>query len=104
MPGRVRMTDGQLHTRGTATLLASWDAYARWSAGASVVRLPGVDAAGFPSHPQRGVYNNAFLHPAGGIEAMEDAYAAAGVERFAAWVHEPDTALAAELERHGYAL
>jgi ribosomal protein S18 acetylase RimI-like enzyme len=58
----------------------------------------------FPAEPERSVYNNALLTDAGAIEAMEAAYAEAGVERFAAWVHERDTALAGELERRGYAL
>jgi GNAT superfamily N-acetyltransferase len=35
---------------------------------------------------------------------MEAAYAAAGVDRFAAWVHEADTAMQCELERLGYTL
>ena len=35
---------------------------------------------------------------------MEAAYAAAGVGRFAAWVHESDRAMRSELERRGYSL
>jgi hypothetical protein len=35
---------------------------------------------------------------------MEAAYADAGLARFAAWVHESDRAMAAELERRGYAV
>ena len=35
---------------------------------------------------------------------MEAVYAAAGVTRFAAWVHESDPAMRAELERRGYTL
>jgi ribosomal protein S18 acetylase RimI-like enzyme len=35
---------------------------------------------------------------------MQAAYAAAGVERFAAWVHETDGALRADLEARGYTL
>ena len=35
---------------------------------------------------------------------MEAAYAAAGVDRFAAWVHETDGALRADLEARGYTL
>jgi ribosomal protein S18 acetylase RimI-like enzyme len=85
-----------------ATLVASWEEYARGAAGASVQRLAGVTAAVFPDGPERDVYNNAVLERAAAIDAMEAAYAAAGVERFAAWVHEGDTALQAELERRGY--
>ena len=35
---------------------------------------------------------------------MEAAYAAAGVGRFAAWVHESDEAMRADLEQRGYTL
>ena len=35
---------------------------------------------------------------------MEAAYAAGGVDRFAAWVHETDGALRADLEARGYTL
>jgi ribosomal protein S18 acetylase RimI-like enzyme len=96
------MTDDHRRARGSATLLACWDAYARWSTGASVLRLPGVDAAVFPSEPERAVYNNALLHTAGGIEPMEAVFAAAGIERYAAWVHEDDPELAAVLGDRGY--
>ena len=56
-----------LYLRGSDTLLASWEAYARGATGAAVHRLPGV-------------------------------------ARFAAWVHESDEPMRAELERRGYAL
>lgn len=85
-----------------ATLVASWGEYARGAARASVQRLAGVTAAVFPEGPERDVYNNAVLERADAIDAMEAAYAAAGVERFAAWVREGDAALQAELERRGY--
>ena len=52
---------------------------------------------------QRGVERD--LAPAAraaALEAMEAAYAAAGVERFAAWTHEPEVALRAELLARGY--
>jgi len=87
-----------------ATLVASWDEYARGVDGASVQRLPGVTAAVFADGPERAVYNNAVLEQAEAIDAMEAAYAEAGVERFAAWVHEGDSALRAAIERRGYAV
>lgn len=104
-------TDDELYDRGAATLLASWEAYAEGSAGASIARHEGVTAAVFPSDPERGVYNNALLerglrasdHEAA-IDAMETAYAGADVGRFAAWVHESDGAMRAALERRGYEL
>jgi len=41
---------------------------------------------------------------AGAVAAMESAYAAARVDRFAAWVHGSDPAAHADLERRGYTL
>jgi GNAT superfamily N-acetyltransferase len=38
------------------------------------------------------------------LDAVEAVYAAAGVTRFAAWVHENDWAMRADLERRGYTL
>ena len=104
-------TDADLYRRGSATLVASWEEYARHTAGAAMRRLPGVAAAVFPGEPERSVYNNALLSRdlassgrARAIEAMEAAYAAAGVRRFAAWVHESDERMRADLERRGYTL
>jgi GNAT superfamily N-acetyltransferase len=85
-----------------ATLIASWEEYARGAKGASVRRLPGVTAAVFPAGPERAVYNNAVLERAEAIAAMEAAYAEAGVERFAAWMHEGEPELRAAIERRGY--
>jgi GNAT superfamily N-acetyltransferase len=100
-----------LYRRGRDTLLASWEEYARGAAGAAVHRLPGVAAAVFPDEPERAVYNNALLERylgtadrAGALDAMEAVYAEAGVARFAAWVHESDEPMRAELERRGYTL
>jgi ribosomal protein S18 acetylase RimI-like enzyme len=98
-------TDLDLLARGNATLLASWEAYARGSAGAALHRLDGVAAAVFPSGPERGVFNNALLDRgvgAAAIDAMEGAYRSAGVERFAAWVHESDEGMHAALSGRGY--
>jgi GNAT superfamily N-acetyltransferase len=104
-------TDAELYLRGRDTLLASWEAYARGAAGAALHRLPGVAAAVFPHEPERAVYNNALLdrdlgasERAGALDAMEAAYAAAGVARFAAWAHESDEPMRAELERREYTL
>jgi ribosomal protein S18 acetylase RimI-like enzyme len=97
-------TDADLYRRGAETLLASFEVYARGTEGASLQRLDGVSAAVFPDDPERSIYNNALLERADAIGAMEDAYAGAGVKRFAAWVHDSDAALAGELERRGYVL
>lgn len=103
--------DVDLYARGTATLLATWEEYARGAPGAAVHRFEGVAAAVFPHGPERGVYNNAVLgrdllasERTAALDAMEEAYATAGITRFAAWVHEDDRALRADLERRGYAL
>ena len=97
--------------RGAATLLASWEEYARGSAGAALDRLEGVSAAVFPSEPERAVYNNALLDRDLGpttaraaIIAMDAAYGSAGVDRYAAWVHETDDGMRAELSGRGYTL
>ena len=106
-----RPTDAGLYLRGSDTLLASWEAYARGAVGAAVKRLPGVAAAVFPHEPERALYNNALLERDLGpgersdaLDAMEAVYAAAGITRFAAWVHETDPAMRAELEQRGYTL
>jgi GNAT superfamily N-acetyltransferase len=76
-----------------------------------VRRWPGVAVAVFPNEPERAVYNNALLgrglaagERAGAIDAMEETYAAAGIARFAAWVHERDQAMRGELEQRGFRL
>ena len=104
-------TDAELYLRGRDTLLASWEAYAGGATGAALHRLPGVAAAVFPHEPERAFYNNALLdrdlgasERAGALDAMEAVYAGAGVARFAAWVHESDEPMRAELEKRGYTL
>ena len=104
-------TDDDLYARGAATLLASWEEYARGARHAALHRLAGVAAAVFPHEPERSVYNNSFLERAlsardrtDALDAMEAAYATAAVDRFAAWVHEDDRALRHELERRGYSI
>lgn len=111
MVALAQLTDAELYARGAETLVASWEAYAHGTPGASLLRLPGVAAAVFPHGPERDVYNNAVLERhlpdserSAAVDAMEAAYAAAGVGRFAAWVHESDDATRADLERRGYAL
>ena len=105
------LTDADLYLRGTETLLASWEAYARGASGAAVQRSPGVATAVFTNGPARAVYNNALLERdltaaerTDALDAMEAAYAAAGVTRFAGWVPESDDAMRRDLERRGYAI
>jgi GNAT superfamily N-acetyltransferase len=104
-------TDSDLYLRGTETAVACWEEFARARIDASIERLPGVAIAVFPSEPERAVYNNAILERdltaaerTDSLDAMEAAYAAAGITRFAAWVHESDRAMRDELVRRGYAL
>jgi GNAT superfamily N-acetyltransferase len=104
-------TDDDLYLRGAATLLASWEEYSRGSARAAVNRLDGVSVAVFPSEPERAVYNNAVLdrglgrsERAAAVDAMEAAYSSAGVDRYAAWVHESDEGMRAELSSRRYTL
>ena len=105
------LNETDLVLRGAATLVASWEEYARGAAGAAVERTPDADIAVFPNEPERAVYNNALFAidlgaapRADAIDAIEAAYAAAGVEQFAAWVHESDGAMRRDLERRGYTL
>jgi hypothetical protein len=107
----ARRTDTDLYVRGCETLVASWEGYARGASGAAVRRFPGVAAAVFPHGPERSVYNNALLEHdreaserSDALDAMEAAYAAAGVDRFAAWAHESDEAMRRDLEGRGYTL
>jgi ribosomal protein S18 acetylase RimI-like enzyme len=100
-----------LYARGTATLVASWARYAVGSPGAALVRMDGVSAAVFPHGPERAVYNNALLDRHLGprertevATAMAEAYASAGVDRYAAWVHESDAGMRAELEHRGFTI
>lgn len=104
-------SDAELVLRGTATLVASWETYARGAVGASLVRAPGVVAAIFPHEPERSVYNNAILDRdlpaadrAAALETMAAAYTHAGVQQFAAWVHEADADMRNDLEGRGYVL
>ena len=106
---RVSYSDSELYSRGAASLVASWRLYATGSHDARVVEGAGVAAGVFPAEPERAVYNNALLDraldPAGrpaAIEAMESAYAEADVDRWAAWVHEEDGAMLADLTARGY--
>jgi ribosomal protein S18 acetylase RimI-like enzyme len=105
------LTEADLYERGAQTLVGSWEEYARGATGAELRRSPGVAAAVFPNEPERAVYNNALFEGdlsaaerAEAGDAMEAAYAAAGVEGHAAWVHESDRAMRADLERRGYVL
>src|SRR5438034_11429621 len=84
------LTDTDLYLRGVETLVASWEEYARGSRGAAVMRSPGVAIAVFPNGPEQTVYNNAVLEGdlaaaerVDAVNAMEAAYAAAGVTHFA---------------------
>jgi ribosomal protein S18 acetylase RimI-like enzyme len=103
-------TDAELYHRGAATMLASWAAYARGAAGASLLRPPGACVGVFPQEPERTFYNNAWLESDlatsdrnEALDAIEAAYEAAGITHFAVWIHERDTAMRADLERRGYA-
>jgi GNAT superfamily N-acetyltransferase len=105
------LDDTALYERGVATLLAAWEAIARGSPEAEVHHFSGVAAAVFPREPERSIYNNALLdrrlgpaERAAALDAMEAAYASAGVERFAAWAHESDGQMRAALEARGYTL
>ena len=48
--------DADLYARGTATLLAAWEQYARGARDAAVHRLPGVAAAVVPHGPDHAAF------------------------------------------------
>jgi GNAT superfamily N-acetyltransferase len=103
------MDDDQLYRRGVATMLASWETFARGSAGASLERLPGVSVAVFPNEPARSIYNNAVIdgdltgaQRTVAIDAMCSTYRAAGIERYAAWINDHDDDTQAELIGRGF--
>jgi len=96
------MHDDELYRRGAETLVASWEAIARGSRGARVMRGEGFAAAIFPSAPERSVYNNALLGPGAGLDALEAAYA--GIEGYALWVREGDEATRSVLTGRGYVI
>src|SRR5262245_28498229 len=103
------MIDADLYDRGIKTLVSSWKLIARGPPGARIKTFRGGAAAVFPVDPERGIYNNAVLDRdltrAARKEALaviEAAYTAAGVDRFAVWMHESDDAMQADLERRGY--
>jgi GNAT superfamily N-acetyltransferase len=111
MAGIASATRRELYARGTRTLLASAEQVAAGSAEAAVKRLGGVSVAVFPSGPERVFYNNAVLDRdlpgadrRAAVEAMEAAYRQAGVDRYAAWVHESDEPMQAELTGRGYTI
>jgi ribosomal protein S18 acetylase RimI-like enzyme len=68
---RALSTDMDLYLRGTGTLLATGEEYARAVAGAAVHRRHGVSIAVFPTDPERAVYNNAL--PERDLDAPERA-------------------------------
>lgn len=94
-----------------ATLLRCCELIAAGARGAAMLRVPGVAVGVFPHEPERSIYNNAVLERglgpaerAAALDAMEAAYASASIDRFAAWVHESDEAMRADLAARGYTL
>ena len=88
-----------------------WAEHARGSLAAALHHLPGGTAAVFTRKPESDVYNNALLAPGlheaarvAAVDAMEGAYAEAGVGSFAAWVLEDDPDMRQVLECRGYTL
>ena len=65
-------------------------------------RLPDIAAGVFPCEPERGIYNNVIVERAAALDEVEAIYDAAGVERFAVWVHDSDDATRAAVESRGY--
>jgi hypothetical protein len=99
------------YRRQAATLVASWEAYARHPRGAYVSWGDGAAICVFPTEPERGVFNNALLErgmdagqSARAVDAVEAAYRDASIDRYAAWAHESEPTLIAELTTREYRL
>jgi GNAT superfamily N-acetyltransferase len=90
-----------------ATLIESWAYLASGSPGAKVRRVEEAAIAAFVRRPDRDFLNNAVLaRPPADFDAVlgeiESTYAEHGIQRFAVWVHESDTATAGALRDRGY--
>jgi GNAT superfamily N-acetyltransferase len=104
-----RFTDRELYDRGVNTLVASWQVCADGSAGAVVIREAGIAIGVFAEAPERLFFNNAVFERDlddatrdAAIDAMEAAYAAAGIDRFAAWAYDGDAPTRSTFEGRGY--
>lgn len=103
------MTGLDLYLRGIRTAVACWEAYARTIDGATIERAAGVDIAVFAKGPERRFFNNAVLghgltpsRRRVAVDAMAQVYAGAGIVEYAAWVHESDRSMVAELTGRGF--
>lgn len=98
-----------MYDRGIRTLLACWGHIASGHADARVEHLPGVAIAVFPTGPERDVYNNAVLgeelsaaERRAALDAVEGTYDAAGIDQYAVWVREQESAMAGLLSVRGF--
>jgi ribosomal protein S18 acetylase RimI-like enzyme len=101
------VTDRELFDRSAATLVRSWAYLALGSPGAEVVETEEAAIAAFVAPPERQFLNNAVLARGavdfgGALETIERTYAERRIERFAIWVHETETEVAARLRDRGY--
>src|SRR5215510_13172904 len=109
--GRNVMTiaDDALYERMLGNLFSCWTRIAEGTDQASLARVPGAVVALFPAGPEAAFYNNAvFARGLDGPRAAEaaaaivSAYEGAGVDRYAAWMHESEQAAIAELTGRGF--
>jgi GNAT superfamily N-acetyltransferase len=93
-----------LLARTVASLVASWERYAGWTPGAHVLRDDDAAVAVFPEGSERDVLNNAVVLGDGerALAVIAEAYSAAGIDRYAVWVHESRADAAQVLERAGH--
>ena len=104
---RAAPTSTLLFRRSLTTLVASWDYLASGSPGAAVHEVAGAAIAAFVRPPEREFLNNAVLapgtvDPGAALAAIERTYGAAGIERYAIWVHETEAETVSELLARGY--
>jgi hypothetical protein len=104
------LTNADLYLRGAETLLASFGGVCPRGDRCCGAALPRCCHCRLPERvrarrlQQRAprARDLAAAERADALDAMEAAYAAAGVTRFAAWVHESDEAMRGDLKRRGY--
>jgi ribosomal protein S18 acetylase RimI-like enzyme len=110
-PPSPDVDERRAYRRMAAGLVAASRHFAAASPGAYVQDEPGISIAVFPAPPDRSIYNSALLDRglngadrAAAIDAMEGAYALAGIDGYAAWTHESDLPLIDDLVARGYRL
>ena len=102
------LSDEELFDRSVATLVRSWIYLASGSPGAEVIESGGAAIAVFVHSPDSEFLNNTVLPRGVGtpdaiLDLAERAYAERDVGRYAVWVHESESEVAAAVRARGCA-